>query len=331
MLYSELTCIEKEKIDQTIYILRQKSLGYGTIKKELEKQSIDLSRSTIRNRCKKIYALKGEKEPEADFKIDVEDELIYFLREKGLSYNEISRELKKQDIRIATTTVNERCKKIYANKQKQEPKPVFGPKKREPIDNELIYTFREKGLTYAKIVEEFKKYNIFVSYSYIRKICKSIYSSKGENEPKVKHKTSIIKAKKTKGPKKKDIDSELIYNLRKGGMSFKDIATEFKEKGISVSSPTISNRYKEICLLKGETIANCDNYQKNFEITSQKNNKDMKINILLERQKLDEEIYTLRQQGLSYKKIANKLKEKGITLSRQRVEQRYHRYIKYKI
>ena len=47
-----------------------------------------------------------------------------------------------------------------------------------------------------------------------------------------------------------------------------------------------------------------------------------------ESQQLDEEIYDLREQGLSYKKISAKLSEKGKIINRQGVHQRHKKFIK---
>lgn len=97
-----------------IYKLREKGLSYKKIADELERQGIKISLETVRSRCKEIYDSRGEKEPELrGRKIkEVNNEQIYNLREKGLSYRKIADELKRQGIKISSGTVGSRCKLI---------------------------------------------------------------------------------------------------------------------------------------------------------------------------------------------------------------------------
>lgn len=74
--------------------------------------------------------------------------IIYDLREQGLSYLEISKELKKQGIKTSTTTVIAICKEIYTLKGKNAPKSGKGKKK------DTVLTKQTEKQGYKKINEQ---------------------------------------------------------------------------------------------------------------------------------------------------------------------------------
>ena len=62
-------------------------------------------------------------------KVELSEERIYELRERGLAYQEISDIfLTEEGIKISYTTIRERCKEIYKEKGQEEPKIKRGPK-----------------------------------------------------------------------------------------------------------------------------------------------------------------------------------------------------------
>ena len=155
------------------------------------------------------------------------------------------------------------------------------------ILNEEIYKLREQGFTYQKITQYFNNKGIKVKIGIIRKRCKKIYQEKGKREPDLKvGRKKVIQ-----------MQDEEIYQLRQDGLSYRKITQYFNNKGIKVSSETIRNRCKNI-------------YQKKIE-----EKPDLKVGRKKVIQIPDEEIYKLREQGLSYEKIVQYFYKKGMKVS----------------
>ena len=121
-------------------------------------------------------------------KIEIRDEEIYELREQGESYEEIARYYNGKGIEISKATIAYRCKKIYNEKGKEEPKAKKGKKERKDVTNEEIYELRKQGMTYGDITKYYNKKGIKINPSTIRLRCKEIYEKKGEEAPKVTRK-----------------------------------------------------------------------------------------------------------------------------------------------
>lgn len=100
------------------------------------------------------------------------------------------------------------------------------------------------------------------------------------------------------------ISNEEIYRLREQGLTYKAIAEHFNNQGIEVSHITIDRRCKEIYAAKGQKEPKLKRGRKTPLIP-------------------DEEIYTLREQGLSYRQIAAHFAKQGINISYQAVKNRY--------
>ena len=279
------------EVNQMIYELREKRLSCAAISKQLKEQGIVISAEIVRKRCKEIYAAKGEIEPKAKTNtskriIDEnqeENKRIFELREQGFSYRKIVRVLEEEGIKTTIETVRKRCKKLYELKGNKEPK---SRKKIIVVDNDEIYNLREKGLTYKKIAEDLKEQGIKISSNSVRTICKEIYAIKGETEPKL-----------NKGNPKRIVNEnqeleEKVYELREKNLSYKQIMEHLDLQGIQISEMTIFRICKNIYKLKG------------------KNQPELR-KIVIDA----DEIYNLRQQGLSYRGIVEKLEEQGIKTS----------------
>ena len=272
-------------------------LSYQKIAEELKKQGIKVSYYIVNLVCKAIYASKNETEPEVKKgppKRIVDDEQeenkkIYELREKGFSYRKIVRELELQGIKMSVETVRKRCTQLYKLKGKNKEELQKAESKEE------IYLLRTQGLTYEKIVEDLEKKGIKISCYMVKKVCKEMYSSKGESEPVIRRE-----------PPKRVIDeneelNKKIYELRESGLSYQKIEKQLEVQGIKICAMTIRKICQELYKIKGKT-----------EPKVKKSGRTKRI--IDENEELNKKIYELRKQGLSYRGIVEELELQGIKI-----------------
>ena len=273
--------------DEEIYKLREEGLSYKKIAQYFNKQGKKVSDVTIKNRCKEIYEKNGKEEPKIDLrsknKIQISEEEIYRLREQGLSYKKIVQYFNEQGVKVSSETIRKKCKKMFGENGKEEPKIDLRSKDKIQISDEEIYRLREEGLSHKKIAQYFNEQGKKVNDVTIQKRCQKIYKEKGKKEPEVKRKNKI------------EITDEEIYKLRKEGLSYLKIVRYFSEQGKKVSDVTIQRRCKEIYEKKGE--------------------EEPKVKTENKIQISDEEIYMLREQGWTYRKIAKYFNEQGKKVS----------------
>ena len=271
--------------DEEIYKLRNQGMTYKEIMEYFEKKGVKISIKTLSVRCKKIYKEKGQEEPKIKNRInEATDEEIYKLREQKMTYKEMMEYFEKKGVKISIHTLWVRCKKIYKEKGKDEPKIKRKNMVKEATDEE-IYELREQGMTYERIVEYYNTKGIKITHQAIGYRCKKIYKEKGEEEPKEKE----IK-------KRNSVTNEEIYKLRKQGMTYKEIAKYFNNKGIPITRVTIGKRCKKIYKEKGEEEPKEKEIKKRNSVTK-------------------EEIYELREQGMTYEEIAKYFNNKGIPIA----------------
>ena len=72
----------------------------------------------------------------------ISNEEIYELREKGMTYQEMSGYFDKKGIKIHFNTISQRCKRIYKEKGKEEPK--LKKKKIYKTDDESLESLNEE-------------------------------------------------------------------------------------------------------------------------------------------------------------------------------------------
>lgn len=99
----------------------------------------------IEMRCKNIYTEKEKEEPKVKRKGTkkyITDEEIYKLREQGMAYRVISCYFEERGIKICEETIGKRCKRIYKEKGKEEPK--LKKKKQYKTDDESLESLNEK-------------------------------------------------------------------------------------------------------------------------------------------------------------------------------------------
>ena len=294
--------IIKRITDDEIYELREQGWSYRRIAKHFEDKGIKVSDTSIKNRCKKIYEEKKQKEPSTKYKKrreDITDEEIFELREQEMSYTEIVRHFESKGIKVAVETIKIRCDKIYKQKGKDNYNKR-GRKKREDITDETIYELREQGMSYSDIARYFNENNIIVSYNIISHRCKRIYKEKGKSEPVVTHRML-----------RKNISLEEIYELREKGLSYASIASHFKSKGIRISVECIRRRCKDIYNKKNKKEPRA-RYGKQEDIT-------------------DDEIYELRKSGMSYKEIVTHLRKIGKSISYETIRKKCNRIFEQRV
>ena len=132
----------------------------------------------------------------------------------------------------------------------------------------------------------------------IRGYCKKIFKSKNESVPK---KSPVYDTNKNQ-------ISKTIYELRKQGLTYKQIADELNKQGINVKPYTVAYRCKEINDMK------------------YKFNRGRRVKI----EPIDKMIYNLRLNRYSDSRIIEFLDKKGITISRANVIHKTNRIFKIK-
>ena len=204
-----------------------------------------------------------------------------------MTHKEIAKYFNDKGIPITRVTIAKRCKTIYIEKGKEEPKAKKGKKERDDVTNEELYELREKGMKYEEIVKYFEEKGIKISQSQVCKRCKKIYEEKGEEEPKAKRGRKAISG----------VTDEEIYELSEQGLLHEEIAQYFNDKGIHITGATIGKRCKEIYKEKGKKEPKTKR--------GRKERKDV----------TNEEIYELRKQGMTYGDITKYYNEKGIIIN----------------
>lgn len=217
--------MEPYSVYKKVFELREKGYTYKKIQEELAKNGKSLSVSKIQSMSKNIYEDLGKEEPTI-----ISDEIIYDLRNQGLTYQEMEKELKKQGKKITASTLCYRCRKIYEQKNEKIPKASS-----IKISDEEIFKLREKRLTYEKISKHFEQNGRPISICVIQKRCKKIYDEKGLLEPKAEHMNSKLES---------NFDKEIVRLREEEGLSYKKISEHFADRDITRQG--ICNRYKRI-------------------------------------------------------------------------------------
>jgi transposase len=261
-----------------------------------------------KNTGKKIT--KGNKYKEELKNID--DSLLIELCEKGWSSTIILKHLLDNDYAISLSELQKRLHNIY-KENKTRPRARYITKKKTRkcgiSDNEIMELF-DKGLSFVEMAEYFSKIGKKITHQRLNMIAHEIYESRGEKLPK-RNKRIGKKLKKEKAPKIREAEFETIHRLRENGLSYENIAQYFKEKGYKTSASTISNACKRIYKEAGK------------EEPKLQKRKPSTIN---------DRIFELREQGLSYKEIEKELKESGIEITLASIGARgYNEYKRRKV
>lgn len=224
--------ISKQTLER-IYNLRESNFSYRRISEQLEIEGLDIiSEDTVRNKCKKIYAEKGKKEPKAKMKFvyDKYDDKIFELRQQELSYAKIATILQLEGLSYDPKSISKRCKKIYAEKNMEEPK--CKKTKQTNTINKSISDLIDNGLSCIEITQNLQASGIKITENAVCCKCRKICKERGIEIPE--------------SLKLPIISPERVFRLRQKRKSCEEIANIFAEEGIIVTAPTIRKISKEI-------------------------------------------------------------------------------------
>ena len=302
---------------EEIFNLREQGNSYRQISIYFKNRNRNIESSKVKEYCKIIYQQKGIEEPQNGRRDKITDGEIYNLRKKGYSYNAISKYYLDMGIKVSASIIQRRCKEIFEAKGEEEPRSVYclvnvngekiiqyeienefrGMKKKETpsdISDEEIFELRESGMMFNDMINYFAESGRKIQRDALSRRCKEIYKVKGVKYPK------LIRKKKSQIGEEDVIDEigEKIYLLKKQGMSNREIAESLNNNNIRISEDTVRRKCNAIYLKKGEEIPNVKDFKKE------------KID-----EKVIEEIYKFRQQGLTVQEIFEHIKRKNIEIS----------------
>ena len=230
-----------DKYGEEIYRLSQQDLSYTEIRNILNAKGVKISLTSVTLIADKVYREKGEEKKYVFImKKGITAEKIFELRENGMTYREICDYYNGIGIEVSCTSIFRWCKQIYSSKNKKESGRVGSRKKRKDISDEKIYELKNKGYSYEKIAEYYKKKGVEVTIYTIAKRCQKIFEKKGEKVPRAKNNTVI--------------SDEELYQMKKSGMSLISIFEHCNTLGIETSQSGVYLRLKKIFEEKGEKM-----------------------------------------------------------------------------
>lgn len=164
-----------------------------------------------------------------------------------------------------------------------------------------VYNLREQGISYKGIGEVLKERDIKLDFYTIKNICKKMYGSLNKEIHETEHVETIKN-------NKNNIPREYIYELRKSRLTYNQISEELLKIGIDISYNTVGKICKEIYAAKGEKEPVIHSGLKVVDYEKVKN-------------EIGEEVFKLREEGLTYEEIFAKLKTSGQPVTIARVAQ----------
>lgn len=221
--------------------------------------------------------------------------LVYNLRKQRKSYRDIVKELETNRIHISAESVRKICKKRFAELNETEPTVFteYHQKRKIVLTDELkegAYKLRKQGLKYRDILEKLRKKDPSLSYEKVKRAIKEAFAEKNEEETK---RTLIYELSADENNKK-------IYELRKQGLTYVEIAEELRKQGYDIEKWKVAYRCKKL-------------FEEDNESYRVINERWRKARIV------QSYIYYLRKQGYSDSLIVEKLNKKGIQISRKTV------------
>lgn len=254
------------------------------------------------------------------------EEKIYELRKKGLTFEAISKE-----VGFSESTVYKKFQCYIKEKGVEDPK-----KNGETLDKK-VHQLRKEGLSYCEIALKLGKKTGTI-YKRHKKMLKET-NKKEINKPELLMKEKIYQLRKN-GLTYEEIANTLniamhivvrlynevieekdkiqiteidekIFKLRQKGLSYQQISDKLKKEGIDKDYSSVNNACKRIYKIKNLEEPKVD------RAAIFKRTEESKL--------IDEEIYSLKNQGLSFAKISKELAKSGTKMGKQRVVQRYNR------
>ena len=243
---------------------------------------------------------------------NIDDSFLKELCEKGWSSSVILKYLLDNDYVISLPELQKRLHHIYKN-NKSRPRAKVKIKKKARrcgISDEEIMELFDKGVSFVEMADYFSKVGKKVTHQRLNMIAHEIYESRGEKLPK-RNKKSCKIPKRENAKKIGEAEHETIFRLRESGATYKNIAQYFKEKGYKTSASSISILCKILYKEAGK------------EEPKIQKRKPSSIN---------DKIFKLKEQGLSYKEIEKELNESGIDITLASIGSRgYNEYKRRKV
>ena len=298
----------KNLSNDEIFKFKELGLNYQTMKDIFATKGIFVSVSTLKDRCTRIYNEKGISVPKSKINSRVIYK-IFELNNNNKNHLEILESLRKEGIEIPEENLKYICEEVLTEDfikklvDKKDSKQQNGNRIDIPI--EKIIELKEKGFSYARIAEYFKRQGFPVAQNTIRNRFIEIYGADRKNEPKTIK--AVAKTKKRKGNSILELlPEDRIYELRSKKFSYERIAQILSDEGIKANIDSVAKKVKMIYEERNE---------KNPDLRNRPNMSD-------------DIIYELREVGLTYKEIVDFYRMIGETVSLSGVEKRCIRLYK---
>lgn len=283
----------KRKLDDNIkdiYEFKEQGMSYEEIKDELNKKGIQISLRHLERVIKKYYKEIGKDVPRADsnkIKLDIEE--LLRLRNQGMSEVLITKHMNDKGISVSCTTINKRLNDYYKKMGMVKTKP------RLEIPNiEEVVAMKKQGMSSIAIQKVLNDRGLKISLTTLDKRLNEYYEKTGEKKAPPNRYTIQIP------------NIEEIVDFKEQGMTYNFLIEYLKEKGIVLSSGTLSRRIKEY-------------YEKSGKEKKAARNKKIEIDNI-------EEIIKLKEQGMTNKELTEYLNKKGINILYGIVNKRIKEY-----
>lgn len=168
----------------------------------------------------------------------IDKQELYEIRKSGMTLGAITKHYKEKGINVSTEAIRLYCKDIFAEKGEEEPK-YNNSKNRLLSISEEVLELRRKGLSIKAINEKLTDEGKETNEWQISKICKM---SSEENNEKLQYKSET----------KINVPDEVIYKLRKQGMTIRQTTDYLNANGTKVSFSFIAKNSKRISEEKQE-------------------------------------------------------------------------------
>ena len=229
-----------EKYGDKIFELKEQGYSYAKIFELFEKSGINIKRKSIVRICRKKYAEVNRSVPKpkrdnSEEMIELPLQEVFELRRSGKTYEEIAQYYRDKGIDVSRESIRHRIKKYGTLQGISQIR-----KENLPID-EIMYLREKKGLKYDEIIDYYKGEGIELKKTVVMELCRE--KLKSDNH-KLKRGAKL----------NKQIDDEDIYQLKKMGLTYKQIVEIYKLRGIEVSMQTIQRRCGSVFKEKGEQI-----------------------------------------------------------------------------
>lgn len=234
---------KKQIEDDEIYKLYNQGMTYKAMSEYFASTGRKISTQALNQRVHKIYELKGQKVPKIrkakdktksrrkENRVGYEQaEIVFELRQKKMSYKDITKYFRKLGYKTCDYTISKICKKIYEEKGLKE--PTIRTKK-NLIRNEQLAEMRKKGMTIDEIIEYYHKRGIDVPRRYVFQKCAVLRLLESSNKQKGK---MLLK----------EVTDEDLKKLREQRMSYKKIKEYYDKIGIHASISYYATRGKKL-------------------------------------------------------------------------------------